>query len=202
MVPHVNASVGSSRWSVLWESWDLLPCPGTLVTYDCKSVVGQLQVLHRGRSCPVVLRRSNTCDSTDAVCTGDISEVRKMGHEGVISHQIRRTCPQFCHVYSVSVIKVIDSGRNSQGLRSAQNSLYGFCPSESAASSLWWTLSSVGEAAGVAGWGPAHLHLPVQDFVASQWALALPCCHRAGCSTKRSKQKTSAWGKCYFFFNS
>lgn len=93
--------------------------------------------------CPVVPRRSNTCDSTDAVCTGDISELRKMGHEGVISHQIRRTCPQFCHVYSVSVIKVIDSGRNSQGLRSAQNSLYGFCPSESAASSLWWTLSNV-----------------------------------------------------------
>lgn len=73
-----------------------------------------------------MLRRSDTCDPRDTAHTGDISEVRKIGHEGIISHQICRARPRSCHVDSVSVTKVRDSGQNSQGLRCEQNSCLAF----------------------------------------------------------------------------
>lgn len=49
-----------------------------------------------------------------------ISEVRKTGHKGIISHQICRTCLRPA-MWAVRVLKVVDSSQNSQGLRSEHN---------------------------------------------------------------------------------
>ena len=102
-------------------------------------------------------------------------------------------------MYSVSVTKVIDSGRNSQGLRSKQNSCMAFAHGK-AQTAVSDGLSQGSERQ--QEWQGGDLHTCVY-LLKTLWlpaALALLFCPRAGCSTKRSKQKTSAWGKCYFFF--
>lgn len=151
----------------------------------------------------MVLRRSDTCDSTDTIYTGDISEIRKIGHEGIIRHQICRTCPQFCHVDSVNVTKVIDSSQNSQGLRSEQNSwmafahlkaqpaeaLVGFVRCQGGRMGTWIPVFTCSRC-----YGFKESHLPSGHLI----CLAVTS---AGCSTERSKQKTPAWGNAFFLIH-
>lgn len=150
--------------------------------------------------CHSVPRRSDTCDSTDTLCTGDISEVRKMGHEGIISHQICRTCPQLCHIYSVSVTKVPDSGRNSQGLRSEQNSCM---PSAHQKAQLAASGGLCQVSARQQKWRGGDLHTSIYLFK----TLQLPSGHVCLVVTElavvqREVNKSLLRGKMLLFFNS
>lgn len=73
------------------ESPDLLPCPGTLAIFDCKAW-GQLQEAHRGRRLLCHAEEELGLFLSRHYMHRDSSEVRKIGHKGIISHQVCRTC--------------------------------------------------------------------------------------------------------------
>lgn len=134
-----------------------------------------------------------------------ISEVRKTGHKGIISHQIYRTCLRPA-MWAVRVLKVVDSSQNSQGLRSEHNFCMVFAHLEAQPAGPLVD-SGVREATGVSEWGPGHSNGPAftcsrcYDLKGSPFPVGTgsaklsQCC----CSTERSKQKSPAWGSTIFF---
>lgn len=134
-----------------------------------------------------------------------ISEVRKTGHKGIISHQICRTCLRPA-MWAVRVLKVVDSSQNSQGLRSEHNFCMVFAHLEAQP-------EQTGRLSQVSGrqqeWQNGDLdtamdlRLPVQDAMIlreapSQWAPDLPSC-RSAAVVQRKVNKSLLRGEALFF---